>query len=79
MDPESIRTLLLLLIPVVLIQIGLAIYALADLSRRKAVRWSKPVWIIALIVTMFAFPTGILVSAAYLVWGRQVEANDDSH
>jgi len=37
MNFETIRNLLLLLSPVFLIQIGLAVYSLVDLSRRTVV------------------------------------------
>jgi hypothetical protein len=71
---ETIRNLLLLLSPIILIQLGLAIYALFDLSRRSAVHGPRWLWAVGLIFTALAVPTGIILSAFYLVWGRQVEA-----
>jgi hypothetical protein len=80
MDLSSINVtqLLLLLAPVLLIQIGMAIFALLDLRRRRQVRGPRPLWAVVLIVMMFAVPTGIIASAVYLAWGRNVEADDDT-
>ncbi len=41
---------LLLLAPVILLQFGLQIYALVDLSRQAKVRWSKWIWVAIIIV-----------------------------
>jgi hypothetical protein len=74
MNFETIRNLLLLISPIILIQLGLAVYSLIDLSRRTVVRGPRWLWAVGLIITALAVPTGIILSALYLVWGRQVEA-----
>jgi hypothetical protein len=71
---ETIRNLLLLISPIILIQLGLAVYALVDLSRRSLVHGPRWLWALGLVITALAVPTGIIVSAFYLIWGRQVEA-----
>lgn len=70
---QVVLDLLPLLIPILLIQIGLVIYSLVDLSKRSAVKGSKVLWAVLLIATALGFPSGILVSAAYLGWGRHAE------
>jgi len=70
--------LLLLLSPVLLVQLAVCIYALVDLSRRQHVRGSRGLWAGLLIITALGLPTGIIVAGLYLVWGRNVEAPDDS-
>jgi hypothetical protein len=74
MNFETVRNLLLLLSPIILIQLGLAVYSLVDLSRRTLVHGPRWLWAVGLIITALAVPTGIILSALYLVWGRQVEA-----
>jgi hypothetical protein len=61
-------------IPLVLIQLGLAIYALVDLARRAKTRGPRWAWAVGLIVTALTFPSGVIVSGIYLAWGRNVEA-----
>ena len=77
MSTEQIQLLVLLILPILLIQIGLGVFALFDLSRRAKVRGDKRLWAVILIVTMAGVPTGIIASAIYLAWGRNVEATDD--
>jgi len=72
MSYQEFVKIILLLLPILLIQLGLAIYALIDLSKReqeqvKGPRW---VWALVLILTSLALPTGIVLTASYLVWGR---------
>ncbi len=80
MSTKDIITVLLLISPIFLIQIGMVIYAFVDLSRRKVLRGPRWLWIILLIFGIFAVPTGIILSGLYLAWGRQtgMEADDDS-
>jgi heme/copper-type cytochrome/quinol oxidase subunit 2 len=80
MSSQQILTIVLLISPILLIQLGMTVYALIDLSRRKVIRGPRWAWVVGLIVTAFAVPTGIIVSGAYLAWGRQPgsEADDDS-
>ena len=74
MSTQQILTILLLISPIFLIQLGLAIYALIDLSRRQALRGPRWAWTVGLILSALAVPSGIIVSAVYLAWGRQTEA-----
>jgi len=80
MSNQQILTILLLISPILLIQLGMAIYSLIDLSHRKVVRGPRWAWAVGLILGAFAIPTGIIVSGVYLAWGRQtgLEADDDS-
>lgn len=77
MTTKTILTIVLLVSPILLIQLGMVLYALLDLSRRKAVRGLSWVWAVALILTIFAVPSGILVAGIYLYWGRQHETEED--
>lgn len=79
MDRADLITLILLLIPIFLIQLGVVIYALVDLSRREQVRGRREVWAVALVLGALAVPGGLIVSALYLTWGRNVEAQDDTN
>lgn len=63
-NPIDLQQILLLLIPIILIQLGLMIYSLIDLSRRERTRGPK--WLWALII-IFGELIGPIV---YLVWGR---------
>ena len=74
MTTQEIIKLALLLSPVFLIQVGMAVYALVDLARRTKTRGPRWAWALGLIVTLFGFPTGIIVSGIYLAWGRHAEA-----
>lgn len=71
MGLSELLTLILLLSPIILIQFGLAVYALLDLRKRKQVHGQRWVWVVALILTCLALPSGLIVSALYLVWGRK--------
>lgn len=73
MTSKEILNIVLLLSPVILIQVGMAVYALIDLGRRARTRGPRWVWALALILTLFALPSGIIASAAYLAWGRHAE------
>ena len=61
-------------IPLVLIQLGMAVYALIDLLRREKTHGPRWLWAVLLVVTAFGFPSGVIVSGLYLAWGRNVEA-----
>ena len=74
MTTKEILNLVLLLLPILLIQIGMAVYALVDLARRTKMRGPRWAWALGLIVTLFGFPVGIIVSGVYLAWGRHAEA-----
>jgi hypothetical protein len=77
MSTNTILTILLLISPIFLIQLGMAIYCLRDLFRRKAIRGPRLAWVVGLIFSALALPSGILVSVLYLFWGRQTGAEDD--
>ncbi len=63
--PKDLTLILLLAIPIVLIQLGLQIYALVDLARQPKVRGPKWVWVIIILL-------GELIGAiVYLVFGRK--------
>ncbi len=72
-----LKTVLPLLIPILVIQLGMAIYALLDLSKRAATHGPRWAWAAGLIITALALPSGILVSGVYLGWGRHIEELND--
>lgn len=74
MTTQEIINLALLLSPVFFIQVGMAVYALVDLSRRAKTRGPRWAWALGLIVSIFTLPSGIIVSGIYLAWGRHAEA-----
>ena len=74
MTTKEILNIVLLISPIILIQVGMAIYALIDLARRTRTRGPRWSWALGLIVTAFAIPSGIIVSGVYLAWGRHAEA-----
>lgn len=71
---QELQNLLLLASPIFLIQLGLATYALVDLAKRKLTRGPRWLWAALLVLTSLAIPSGFIVIALYLLWGRQVEA-----
>jgi hypothetical protein len=77
MTTQDLINLALLLLPVLLVQLGLVIYALIDLSRREHVRGHRRAWVVGLVLTALALPTGIILTGLYLTWGRNIEAQDD--
>jgi heme A synthase len=80
MSNQQILTIILLLSPILLIQLGMVIYSLIDLSRRRILRGPRWAWAAGLILSAFAIPSGIIVSGVYLAWARQtgVEMDNDS-
>jgi hypothetical protein len=62
---QNLTLILLLAIPILLIQIGLQIYALVDLIRQPKVRGPKWVWVIIILLGEFI---GAIV---YLVFGKK--------
>ena len=76
MSTQEILNLLLLLSPIILIQLGLAIYALVDLAKRENVRGSRLAWAAGLVLSALAVPSGLIVVGIYLVWGRHPEEED---
>jgi len=57
--------LLVVLLPLILIQLGLMIFALIDLIKRETVKGGKVIW--AIIIVVF----GIIGPVAYLFWGKE--------
>ena len=80
MSSQQILTILLLISPIFLIQLGMAIYSLIDLSHRKVVHGPRWAWAVVLILSTISLPAGIILSGVYLAWGRQtgMEIDDDS-
>ncbi len=74
MTTKEILNLVLLLSPIILIQVGMAVYALVDLARREKTRGPRWAWALGLILAAFSIPVGIIVSGVYLAWGRHAEA-----
>jgi hypothetical protein len=74
MDIEQLTSLLPFLIPIVIIQIGLMVWALVDVVKRERVRGgSKLVWILIIVLVNLFGPI------VYFIWGREegpVESND---
>jgi hypothetical protein len=70
MSSQELTNLILLLLPIIIIQLGLVVYSLFDLAKRKQVKGQRWMWALALILTCLALPTGMLVVAIYLFWGR---------
>ncbi len=74
MNLKLILNILLLLSPVLLIQLGMAVYALIDLAQRARTHGPRWAWALGLVLGAFSLPAGIIVSGFYLAWGRHAEA-----
>lgn len=74
---QLIRDLVPFLIPIVLVQIGLFIYAILDLRKRNSFRGSKTLWAVLLVLGFFSVPTGMIIAAIYLLYGRRTGEYDD--
>ncbi len=77
MDPDEITRLVLLILPIFLLQMGVSIYALVDLSRRQKTRGARWMWAVLLVVSMFGVPSGFVVAAVYLIWARKEDEYGD--
>lgn len=75
---QLVKDLLLLIIPIFVIQLAVVIYAALDLKKREKVRGSKMLWAILLIFGAISVPTGLIIVAVYLIWGRNVEEYNDT-
>jgi hypothetical protein len=64
---ETLRELLPFLIPVVILDLGLIVFALIDWARRKRTKGPKWVW---LLVILFVSTFGPII---YLIFGREEE------
>jgi hypothetical protein len=70
-DLQSIAGMLPFLIPLLLLDLGLLVFALVDLARRKRVRGgNKIVWILVIVLIEIIGPI------IYLTLGRQEEIDD---
>ncbi len=76
LSTQEITRLALLILPILLLQLGVAIYALVDLSKRKQTRGPRWLWAVLLIFSAFALPSGLIVAAIYLFWARKEEDED---
>ncbi len=74
---QEITRLVLLILPILLIQIGVSIFTLVDLAKRKNTHGPRWLWAVLLVITLFTLPTGLIVSAVYLIWGRKEDDEDD--
>lgn len=64
-DISFIQQYLPLLIPIILIQLGLMIYALVDIIKREKTKGPKPMWIIIVVLV------NIIGPILYLSIGRE--------
>jgi len=62
--PNATR-LILLLLPLIVIQLGLMIYALVDLAKRERVKGEKWIWAVVIVLV------NIIGPIVYLVAGRE--------
>jgi len=68
MENLDLSKLIPLLVPILILQLGLQIYALVDLSRQSRVRWgSKWIWVAIIIVLE------ILGPVVYFLFARKEE------
>jgi hypothetical protein len=66
MDIQTLKDILPLLIPLVLLELGLMAAALVDLSRRERVRGgNKLIWVLAIVLVNLFGPL------AYFLFGRE--------
>jgi Zn-dependent protease with chaperone function len=70
---NDILHLVLLLSPIFVIQLGMVIYALIDLSKHIKVRGPRWAWALGLILSALSIPSGIIVAGVYLAWARHAE------
>ena len=64
---ETLRPLIPFLIPVFLLEIGLMVFALVDLSRRARVNGPKPMWVAIIVLVQIIGPI------LYFLMGRPDE------
>jgi len=62
---DNIRSLIPFLIPIILLQLGLMVFALADLLRRERTKGPKWAWALVIILVNLIGPV------VYLVAGRE--------
>ena len=63
---SNFAALIAVLIPILIIEIGLIVWALVDLTKRERVKGgSKVVWVLVILLLEFIGPI------LYLAWGRE--------
>ncbi len=67
---KTIISLLPFLIPLVLLEVGLLVFALLDVIKRQRVKGNKIVWIIVIVLVEIIGPI------IYLAFGRQEDSVD---
>lgn len=77
LSQQEIIRLALLILPVLLIQIAISTYALIDLSRRRRTHGPRWLWVVLLVITLITVPSGLVVSAIYLIWARKEDDEDE--
>jgi hypothetical protein len=77
MDISILKQYIPFVVPLILVQLALVIYALVDLAHRSTTRGPRGLWAVLLVVTCLGFPSGVIVACLYLFWGRNVEAGND--
>lgn len=66
MDEQTLRTLLPLLLPLLVLQLALVVAALWDLAHRERVRWGhKWLWVAVILLV------NTIGSLAYFLFGRE--------
>lgn len=66
MDPEALRKLVPLLLPIVVLELGLMVAALWDLAHRERVRGGRKwVWVLVAVLVNIVGPL------AYFMFGRE--------
>lgn len=65
MSPEDLRALIPFLVPLVLLQLGLMVFALLDLARRARTRGPKWAWALVIIFVNLIGPV------VYFIFGRE--------
>lgn len=69
---ESISDMLPYLIPLLILELGLLIFALVDLLNRQNVRGDKMLWVVLIVFI------GIIGPIIYLIFGRRKDTIENS-
>jgi hypothetical protein len=69
---ETISDMMPYLIPLLILELGLLIFALVDLLNRQKVRGDKMLWVVLIVFI------GIIGPIVYFVFGRQKDAAEKS-
>jgi hypothetical protein len=74
---RELLRILLLISPILLIQVGMAVYSFVDLSHRQKVRGPRWAWVLGIVLSMLSVPSGVIVAGLYLAWGRHPKEEND--